>query len=214
MTPRSGASAPPGPIPELAKLALVIETARLVVRPWSLEDVDAIWPIVSDPAFPRLMSWTAHTDRRETCEMIERATLGLATNEELRWAIEHGGRAIGSISLHEICWQQRALRLDRAELGYWLGPAHWGQGLMTEAVHAVIRFGFETMRLHKIAVQCMAENAASRRVIEKAGFRWVGRAEDDVWRDGVWHAHLLYELTAAEWPDVHTTLRMQRPSHE
>jgi len=73
------------------------------------------------------------------------------------------------------------------------------------------RYGFETIGLHKIVVTCIAENVASRRVIEKAAFRWVGRAEDDVWRDGKWHAHLLYELTAPEWPDVHTTLRVPRP---
>ena len=206
------ASPPPRPsIPSIAKLNLVIESQRLRMRPWEARDVDDIYPIVSDPEFPKLMSWEAHKTKAETAEWIEGAAQSIATNEEVKWAIEHEGKAIGAIGFHEICWQVRAFRLDRAELGYWLSPAHQRKGLMTEAVQAVVRFGFETIGLHKIVVTCMADNVASRRVIEKAAFRWVGRAEDDVWRDGKWHAHLLYELTAPEWPDVHTTMRVQRP---
>jgi RimJ/RimL family protein N-acetyltransferase len=49
-------------------------------------------------------------------------------------------------------------------------------------------------------------------VIEKSGFRYVGRLEDDVWRDGRWHAHLRYELTASEWADASRTLRFTRPA--
>ncbi len=207
------ASPPPRPsIPNLSKLDLVIETARLTLRPWSIDDVDAIWPTVSDPSFPKQMSWEAHRSKDETREWIERARHVVATGEEVKWAIEHEGQAIGSIGFHEVIWQVRAFRLDRAELGYWLSPAHQRKGLMTEAVQAVVRFGFEVIGLHKIVVTCIADNVASRRVIEKAAFRWVGRAEDDVWRDGKWHSHLMYELTAPEWPDVHTTLRVQRPT--
>ena len=207
------ASPPPrAQIPILSKLPLVIETARLKMRPWSMDDVDAIWPTVSDPKFPTQMSWEAHRDKHETREWIERAQQLVATNEEVKWAIEYEGQAIGSIGFHEIVWQVRAFRLDRAELGYWLSPAHQRKGIMTEAVQAIVRYGFETIGLHKIMVTCIADNVASRRVIEKASFRWIGRAEDDVWRDGKWHAHLLYELTAPEWPDVHTTLRVQRPT--
>ncbi|HLL23997.1 MAG TPA: GNAT family protein [Kofleriaceae bacterium] len=206
------ASPPPrAEIPNLAQLDLTIPTSRLVLRPWRAEDLEDIWPVVSDPTFPRFMSWTAHASKAETRVWLEHAALVVHSNEEVKWAIERDGRAIGSIGFHDIAWQVRAFRLDRAELGYWLAPAAHRQGLMTEAVQAVVRYGFETIGLHKIAVTCMAENVSSRRVIEKAGFRWVGRAEDDVWRDGTWHAHLMYEITAPEWPDVHTTMRVARP---
>ena len=93
----------------------------------------------------------------------------------------------------------------------WLAPVLWGKGLMTEAASAVVRFAFDTIGLHKVATRCFVDNTASRRVIEKTGFRFVGRAEDDVWRDDRWITHLLYEMTAPEWPDVHTTMRINRP---
>lgn len=207
------ASPPPrSPIPNIAKLPLVIETARLRLRPWTVDDVEAIWPVVSDPEFPRYMTWEAHRERAQTREWLDHAARVVSSNEEVQWAIELDGTAIGSIGFHDITWQVRAFRLDRAELGYWLAPAHQRTGLMTEAVQAVVRFGFETIGLHKIVVTCMAENVGSRRVIEKAAFRWVGRSEEDVWRDGAWHAQLQYELTAPEWPDVHTTMRVPRPN--
>jgi [ribosomal protein S5]-alanine N-acetyltransferase len=82
---------------------------------------------------------------------------------------------------------------------------------MTEAATAVVRVAFETIGLHKVTTTCFVDNHASRRVIEKVGFRFVGRAEDDLWRDGRWITHLCYELTSPEWPDVHTTMRVSRP---
>jgi ribosomal-protein-alanine N-acetyltransferase len=203
------AASPPRPgIPKLSELDLALETPRLRLRPFTEADIDAIWPVVSNPDFPKLMSWAAHTDRSETLGFVQAVNQGLEQNTGVVWALEHEGRAVGSIGLDSMVFALRAWRIDRAELGFWLAPEHWNKGLMTEAADAVVRCGFQTIGLHKVTVGCLAENAASRRVIEKLGFRHVGRLEDDVWRDGAWHAHLRYELTAAEWPDVHTTTRM------
>ena len=202
---------PPRPsIPKLDDLDTVIHTARLTLRPFRDGDVDEIWPWVSDPAFPRNMSWSAHVDRNETRAYLASTRAQLAQGTGIVWAIEHDGRACGSIGLESIVWQLRAWRVDRAELGYWLAPPLWGHGLMTEAALAVVRFGFDTLALHKIRVQCLGDNDPSRRVIEKVGFRQVGRREEDVWRDGKWHAHLLYELVVTEWDDTTSTRRFVR----
>lgn len=202
------AAAPPRPaIPQLVELDLVLETPRLRLRAFTEADVDDIWPIVSDPDFPKLMSWPAHADRGETLGFVRAVNQSLAENAGVVWAIEHEARVIGSIGLDSMVFAMRALRIDRAELGFWLGPAHWRKGLMAEAAEAVIGCAFQTIGLHKVTVGCFAENEASRRLIEKLGFRYVGRLEDDVWRDGRWHAHLRYEITAAEWPDARSTMR-------
>lgn len=198
-------------IPKMTELELVFETARLKLRPFVEGDVDAIFPIVSLADFSKNMSWKAHTEREETLTFI-RGSLGVAAaNEGAVWALEHEGKAVGCIGLDGLRWQVGVLRHDRADLGYWLAPALWGKGLMTEAASAVVRFAFEKIGLHKVATRCFVDNTASRRVIEKVGFRFVGRAEDDVWRDGRWITQLLYEMTSPEWPDVHTTMRINRP---
>jgi len=157
------------------------------------------------------MSWSAHESREETHEWILRQAEARARGKGLVWGIVLDGAVVGCIGLSSIRWQERAVRLDRAELGYWIAPALWGQGLVTEAARGVVAFGFDELGLHKITVGCFADNAASRRVIEKTGFRFVGRQEEDQWRDGKWHAHLLYELTITEWSDTTATRRYFRP---
>jgi ribosomal-protein-alanine N-acetyltransferase len=207
-------SSPPPrtPIPRLDELDLVLVTARLRLRPLEDRDVDDLWPLVSDPELPRRMSWAAHTDRGQTLAFLQSTRDGLAKGTSATWAIEVDGRASGTIGLDGIRFAVAALRVDRAELGYWIAPALRGAGLVTEAAQAVVRCGFEALGLHKIVVRCVDDNVASRRVIEKLGFRMVGRLEDDVWRDGRWWSMLLYELTAPEWGDVSTTMRVQRPA--
>ncbi|MBA3460280.1 MAG: GNAT family N-acetyltransferase [Deltaproteobacteria bacterium] len=198
-------------IPALSELSLELETPRLTLRPVRATDVDDLWPYVSDPAFPKQMSWAAHTQKSETLEYLQSVEKSLADNTGADWAIVHGGKVIGKISLDSIRWEFRAWRIDRAELGYWLAPELWGKGLMTEAAHRVLVFAFDELGLHKITVGCFDDNKRSRRVIEKLGFRHVGTLEDDVWRDGAWHTHLRYELTAARWSDVTTTMPISRP---
>jgi ribosomal-protein-alanine N-acetyltransferase len=206
------ASSPPRQeVPNLAELSLTIETGRLRLRPFTEADVDAIHPVVSQPEFPRLMSWTAHADRAQTIEFVRGTIAARTEGRGIAWAIEYEGGVVGCVALEGITWHLRALRVDRAELGYWLAPACWKKGLMTEGATAVVRFAFDTLGLHKVTTKCFVQNHASRRVIEKVGFRFVGRAEDDVWRDDAWMTHLLYELTSSEWPDVHTTMRVSRP---
>jgi ribosomal-protein-alanine N-acetyltransferase len=204
-------SPPRTAIPQLSELELELETPRLRLRRFTEADVADIWPVVSNPDFPKMMSWAAHSDRSETLGFVQAVNKSFEQNTGVVWAIEHGQRVIGSIGLEAIVFAMRALRMDRAELGFWLAPEHWNKGLMTEASEAVMRCAFQTIGLHKVTVGCISENVASRRVIEKLGFRYVGRLEDDIWRDGKWHSHLRYELTAAEWPDVHTTVRMTGP---
>jgi [ribosomal protein S5]-alanine N-acetyltransferase len=205
-------SAPPrAVIPRLTELNLAIETTHMKLRPVIEADVDAMWPIVSKPEFPKQMSWSAHMDREETVEFVRSRIANLVNNRGVTWAVEHEGTFVGCVGFDDLVWQLRALRLDRCELGYWLAPQVWNKGLATEAATAVVRCGFETIGLHKIKTRCFVDNHASRRVIEKVGFRFVGRAEDDVWRDGRWTTQLLYELTSPEWPDVHTTMPLSRP---
>lgn len=168
------------------------------MRPLEDRDSEALWPYVSRPEFPVHMSWLAHTDIAQTRAFIAVVTAGLVDNSNIVWGIEYGGRVVGTIGL-DCEWTMRALQLHRAELGYWIAPELWGQGLMTEAATAVVAFGFTSIGLHKITVTCFGENVGSRRVIEKVGFRYVGRAVEDLWRDGAWHDHLKFELTQAEW---------------
>ncbi len=205
-------SAPPRPIPDLAQLPLVIETPRLVLRPIALTDVDDLWPYVSDPELSKMMSWDPHADRAETVAFVQSQLDGLANGTDMTWTMVHEGRSAGVISLGHITWQFRAWRVDRAELGYWLAPRLWRQGLVSEAALHATQWAFETLGLHKITIGCVDGNVASQRIIEKLGYRFLAIFEEDFWRFGRWQAHRRYELTAPEWTDSARTMRFSRPS--
>src|SRR5262245_3645619 len=112
-------------IPQLSQLDLVLETPRLKLRPFTEADVDDIWPVVSNPDFPKLMSWAAHTDRAETLGFVRAVEKNMNQNSGVVWAIEHESRVIGSIGLDSMVFEMRAWRIDRAELGFWLAPSYW-----------------------------------------------------------------------------------------
>lgn len=82
-----------------------------------------------------------------------------------------------------------------ANLGYWIGVRHAGQGYMTEAVRTLLPFAFERLRLHRVEAACLAHNVASIHVLEKTGFKREGLARKYLKIDGVWQDHLLYAVT-------------------
>lgn len=84
-------------------------------------------------------------------------------------------------------------------LGYWMGEQHAGRGLMTEAVGVLLPFFFETLGLHRLQAAFLPHNMASRRVLEKNGFREEGYAENYLQIDGRWADHVLFALTRERW---------------
>lgn len=98
---------------------------------------------------------------------------------------------VGGITLSNI--RRRAAQY--VNLGYWIGRDHAGKGLMTEAVGIVIPFVFDTLGLHRIHAAFLPGNVASRRVLEKNGFKEEGYAENYLQIDGKWCDHVLFGLT-------------------
>lgn len=90
-------------------------------------------------------------------------------------------------------------RFDRAEVGYWLGQPYWGRGLATEALAAVLRFGFEALLLNKIYATHHADNLASGRVMQKNGMLKEGELVQHIKRDGYYHDLWQYRLTSQEY---------------
>ena len=87
----------------------------------------------------------------------------------------------------------------RANIGYEIAPAYWAKGYATEAARAILAFGFGELRLHRIWAHCVAENAASYRVLEKVGMRREGRLREKEWMKGRWWDILVYGILDYEW---------------
>lgn len=119
-----------------------------------------------------------------------RAFLGFVLKEEptTTFAIATESEAIGCMGLR----LGSDVHRQTAELGYWLGEAYWGRGIMSEAVQEFTRWAFEAFELQRIFAQPFENNAASARVLEKAGFVREGRLSANVLKDGKVLDSLIY----------------------
>ena len=126
-------------------------------------------------AFANRVYWAARAEAAGTALpffLIERAT----------------GRVLGAITLDNI----RRGPAQAGTLGYWVGARHARQGFMREAIAAVVDHAFGPMDLSRIEAACLPENAASRGVLEKSGFKYEGVAQAYLQINGRWRNHVLY----------------------
>jgi RimJ/RimL family protein N-acetyltransferase len=169
-------------------------TERLHLSALTTDDLEAIWPSVSDPAVSADMSWSPHQSKVETLEFLKQVERNLAEEKSITWTLRAADRFCGIFSLINIQRSHRALRYDRAELAYWCAVAKQGQGLMTEAGLNVIQFGFTSLGLHRLVVWHHLENERSRRLIERLGFKLIGVEHEAFMKNGRWIDTRMYEL--------------------
>ena len=109
--------------------------------------------------------------------------------------LKDGRRLAGGISVGNV----RRGVAQTASVGYWMGQRHAGQGIMTEALLAMMPFVFDEIGLHRIEAACLPHNEPSKAVLRKCGFREEGLARQYLRINGVWHDHLLFALLASEF---------------
>jgi RimJ/RimL family protein N-acetyltransferase len=180
---------------------LELTTPRLRLRPLVPGDAASMWPEMSDPEVSRWMAWDAHRELQQTEAFVAHELARREAGRGVTFAVLENGDFRGIVSLIGLMHTHRALTYNRAELAYWLGRAHRGRGLATEAGTAVLRFGFGLLVLHKVQVGHFGANTASRALIQRLGFRHVGIQRQEFSKDGVWHDHYLYEMLDEEFVD-------------
>ena len=164
-----------------------IETDRLLLRPFELDDAEALHAIWSDPTAARFSDDVPDWPRPRTVEDTLRYLEAIIARQTERgyapWAVieKATGRLIGDCGLFPADGVGAEI-----ELAYGLAPDVWGRGYATEAAAACLRVGFEQLGARRIVADVDPENPASLRVLEKAGFEPVGT------KDG----KLLYAATA------------------
>lgn len=111
-------------------------------------------------------------------------------------ALEHGGKQIvASVNLSNI----RRGVVHAGIIGYSVDEAHQGRGYATEAVGAVVRYGFDVLNLHRIETSYQPANERSGRVLRKLGFTVEGYARDYLFLNGAWRDGILVSLTNQAW---------------
>jgi len=166
-----------------------LPVAGALLRPWAPEDAAAlvrhadnrsVWINLGD-RFPHPYT------RQDADRWIEAA---LSQEPALHFAIVVDGEAAGGIGLE----LQPDIWRRTATIGFWLGEAHWGRGITTAALRALTEHAFAAFDLARIQAYVFERNAASMRVLEKAGYVWEARLRKAATKDGKTFDLLVYAL--------------------
>ncbi len=181
----------------------IIETQRLLLRPWREEDAEDMYEYAKDPRVGPNAGWTPHKSLADT-RIVIHGFMHDTQCDTRAVILKSEGRAIGSIGLHNRCPRKVRRNQDEREIGYVLNPAYWGHGYIPEAVNAVLYHALFEMGVNTVWCGHYDFNRNSRRVIEKCGFEYVFKREEVLF-----HMHdrvawaLYYEMDAQRYAYMH-----------
>jgi RimJ/RimL family protein N-acetyltransferase len=179
-----------------------LPASRVSLRWLTAADIDALYQIFSDAEVMRYWSrgpLTSYDEARDLLAAIERS---FREQSIFQWGIarEFDDRILGTCTL---------LHLDpahgRAELGYALGRAYWGQGLMSEALDRLLEFAFGRLALRRLEADVDPQNQASIRCLERLGFRREGYLRERWYVGEKAQDALFYGLLRREWDERRST---------
>lgn len=172
-----------------------LEGVRCTVRAWTLGDAEALVRHANNAAVARhLRDRFPHPYLRSHAQAFLKAAVSAAEASNL--AIDVNGEAVGAIGYVAGADVERY----SAEIGYWLGEAWWGRGIATEAVQLVTADAFDTRHLLRLFALPFADNPASIRVLEKAGFVREGTLRSSAVKFGRPRDQALYARINPAWP--------------
>ncbi len=178
--------------------AYPLTTERLLLRPFTPDDLEAIHAMRSSPDVARYMYWEPHTlaDSEATLAGKLSRTVIAAEGDNLGLAAERKdtGEVVGDFSLF---LQSREHR--QCEIGFIVHPRHQRRGYATEAAAVLLRLAFEGLLAHRVTGRLEARNAASAGVLERLGMRREAHLVENEYVKGEWQSEVVYALLDREW---------------
>jgi RimJ/RimL family protein N-acetyltransferase len=177
-----------------------LRTARLALRPYAPDDLDALHDIQSRPEVTRYLLFDAR-DRDQARKSLAEKIQATGPDGEggsltLAVVLPETGDLIGEALLF---FRSREHALG--EIGYMFHPDHAGHGYATEAARVMLRLGFEEYGLHRIVGRLDARNTASARVLERLGMRREAHFRQNEIIEGEWTDEFVYAILRAEWQE-------------
>jgi [ribosomal protein S5]-alanine N-acetyltransferase len=169
----------------------VITTDRLLLRRVEMADVPEIQRLRSDEQLMKYIHRPRFENATEAAAFVEKIHNMVAANEGIGWGItrKDDPKVIGHISFH-ILYKEHY----RAEAGYMLFAEYHRKGIITEALQAILHYGFTAMGLHSVEAITDGENSASRKLLEKSGFIQEGYFRESTYWEGRFHDKVVYSL--------------------
>ena len=150
---------------------LVLESERLILRPFCTEDIDDLYEYASVEGVGEMAGWRHHESKEKSKEILQ---MFIDEDKVFALVLKDSGKVIGSLGIEKYGLEDKLTEFDGylgREIGYVLSKAYWGKGLMPEAVSTVIDYLFGVMDLDFLTCGYYDFNSQSRRVQEKCGFK-------------------------------------------
>ena len=178
---------------------MILETERLILRPWSESDAESLYEFAKDSRVGPIAGWPVHTSIENSKQIIR----DVLSADETHAIVQKGEeKAIGSIGLMIGEKSNLNIRYDEAEIGYWIGVPYWGKGMVPEAVEELMKYAFEKAGILKIWCGYFDGNEKSKRVQEKCGFKYHHTESNKEWplMQDVRTEHITY-INKEQWLD-------------
>lgn len=174
-----------------------IKTERLLLRDFEADDWHAVYSYMSDPAhaeYYHIPVGGEENVRRLINEFIEWSGESPRQKYQLAIVLPEDGRVVGTVGL-----RVQDPELGEADLGVGLDPSEWSQGYAVEAATRMLEFGFDELKLHRVLAECIAENDAACKLVDRLGMREEGRFKNRRWMHDRWWDSLLFAILDSEW---------------
>lgn len=175
----------------------VIETDRLVIRDYTLDDIPVVHHLVQPVEIYQFQPWGPNTEK-DTENFVKTAIVQQSDDPrnsyELSVTDKKTGEVIGAIGV-----RVRSEVTRSGDLGYWIRKDRWGEGFATEATMGILHFGFENLGLNRIWATADPRNTGSLRVLEKAGMKKEGHLRQDIFVRGEFRDSILMAILKDEF---------------
>lgn len=166
-----------------------IETERLILREFEIEDIDDIYEFAKDELVTKYLYWDAHKSKEESLEVYKNIYRGKTRAIYLKSC----KKVIGAIEL------RRDLDNRSGELGYVLNSKYWNKGYMSEACMAIIDYYFLNTNINRIQSFHLTKNVASGKVMEKCNMKYEGELRESVYKDGIFYSNIVRSILRTDW---------------
>ena len=175
-----------------------IKTDRLLIRNFEPNDWKALYEYTSNPEVMHYLPETVFSEE-DAKNFIEKNTAGKA--EKFPVVLLEENKLIGHIVFFKYFGEHTY------EIGWVFNPDYYNKGYASEAAYAVLKYGFETMKLHRIIATCQPENTGSYRVMEKVGMRREGFFKKCIPHGNEWWDEFYYAILFEEWMQNKSSLK-------
>ncbi len=167
-----------------------------VLRPFRSSDAGELTEVVAANRehLARWLPWAETYGFEDSVAYLDRKRAQIEANDGFEGAILLDGRIVGGAGFHAVDWINRS-----SSIGYWLAADVVGRGLMSGAVRALLDHAFGTWDLHRVIIEAVVDNARSRAIPERLGFREEPRLREAKLIGGRYEDAVLYAMLASEW---------------